>query len=144
MKRRDFLYGLGSGLIATPILVKLTGCDDGEPGLSSSDGVTTDGGSGSNADGFRVFNDDATLDNHSFVVFCEDMDKAEVTYTAGGSGHTHPVTITQAQLQQVFNGEIVTIETDDVHPHTWTITMPTDGCAGPAEPPPSTDTGGGW
>jgi hypothetical protein len=144
MKRRNFLASLGS-LAAVPLLLKTTtGCDDGAP-TSGGAGTTTTGGDGDGdqPDGFRVFNTDDTHP-HSFVVVCTDEGEEEVTYTATGSAHTHRVTLTGEQLAAVFAGEEVIIETDDSHPHTWSVMMPDPECSGPAEPPPDLDTLGGW
>ena len=144
MKRRKFLTGLGAAA-AVPLLLKVTGCDDGTA-PDTGGGTGGGGGGGNQPDGFRVYNTDETHP-HSFVVLCEDEGQAEVTYTAGGSAHTHSVTLTAEQLEAVFAGEEVIIETNDSHPHTWSVQMPDPDCAGPAEPPPdadTTDTLGGW
>ncbi len=146
MKRRQFLQ-LTTALAATPLLFKLTGCDDGGDGggtTSSGTGTTTTGGPGGGS-AFRVTNSEPGGHPHSFVLVCGDMDKESVTYTAGGSNHTHQVSLTGDDLETIFNGGTVTIETADVHPHTWTITKPGNGCDGPAGPAPTSDsTAGGW
>lgn len=140
MKRRNFLSGLGA-VAAAPLLLKVTGCDDGTAPATTGGGGG--GGGGTQPDGVRMFNTD-TSHPHSFVLLCEDEGLAEVSYTATGSSHTHRVTLTAEQLDAVFAGEEVIIETNDTHPHTWSIQLPTEGCSGPAEPPPTDDTLGGW
>ena len=145
MKRRDFL-GMTTALLGAPLLIKLTACSDdgGGGGTTTSGGTTTTGGGGGGNPAFRISNSD-TSHPHSFVIVCADVDKETVTYTAGGSGHTHPVTLSGDQIADILDGQTVTVETTDLHPHTWTITMPSDGCEGPAEAPTDESTsGGGW
>lgn len=143
MKRRNFLASLGS-LAAVPLLLKTTtGCDDGAPTSGGAATTSGDGDGDTQPDGFRVFNTDGTHP-HSFVIVCTDEGEEEVTYTATGSAHTHRVTLTGEQLASVFAGEEVIVETNDSHPHTWSVMMPDPECSGPAEPPPDLDTLGGW
>lgn len=141
MKRRNFLANLGAAA-AVPLLLKVTGCDDGTAPSTTTGGGGGGGGNEPPPDGFRVFNTDLSHE-HSFVVLCEDEGQAEVTYTAFGSAHTHRVTLTGEQLAAVFAGEEVIVETNDSHPHTWSVMMPGPDCSGPAEPPPDV-TIGGW
>lgn len=145
MKRRTFLIKL-STVVAAPLVLKA--CGGGDDGVTTSGGTTTTSGDGDAENGFRVPNADAaTTHPHSFVVICADEGMAEVTYTAGGSGHTHTVTISGDQLDTIFNGGTVHIDTTNGgHPHSWDISMPTaDACTTPAEPPPNGDvTTGGW
>jgi hypothetical protein len=145
MKRRTFLTGLGTGLVAAPLLLKVTGCDDGGGDVTSSGGTT--GGDGDNEPGFRVENSDAATSHpHSFVVLCADDGMDEVTYTAGGSGHNHSITLSGAELETIFGGGSVTKNTEDGgHPHTWVVALPDEGCSEPPDPPTDLDTTtGGW
>jgi hypothetical protein len=46
------------------------------------------------------------------------------TYTSTG-GHTHQVTVSQAELQTLASTCAVTTNNNTGHSHTWTITIPT-------------------
>lgn len=149
MKRRTFLQ-LSTGLVAVPLVLKTTGCSGDDGGNGPSTSTTTGGGPDAMVQpGFRIRNSDADgvgEHPHSFVLLCADEDKASVTYTAGGSGHTHRVTLTGAEITMILAGETVNKTTSDLHPHTWAIAMPSDDdCTGPANNPPDSDvTSGGW
>ena len=129
MKRRTFLKLpplAMTALVGVPLAAPLIGCDDGgQPA-------------------FRVSNLGTDDHEHTLVIVCADEDKATVTYNATGSGHVHPVTLTGEQITMIVSGQTVTIETDDSHAHSWSLSMPTNGCAGPAEPTSTVDDGGGW
>jgi hypothetical protein len=72
-----------------------------------------------------------------FWIECDQQGAGPWTYIAEGASHTHEVTLTAADLDAVFNGQQVTIQTTDSHPHTWIVLMPTGMC------PPDGGGGGG-
>lgn len=66
---------------------------------------------------------------HTFTIQCTDLSGGGKTYIGGPpSDHSHPVTLSAAQLTTLANGGTVTINTTDGHPHTWIITKPSDAC----------------
>lgn len=121
VERRGFLIRIAGGLAALPLAAKLAGC-----------AVEDDAGNLS----FAVTNSDASGHSHSFEIKCSHATADGWTYVADGA-HTHEVNMTAAQLQQVFDGGTVTINTTDGHAHTWVIAMPGSACT------PSSGGGGG-
>jgi len=143
MNRRQFLLS-AAGFAFTAKVVGA--CSDDSGGGNGNGGPRADA---NNFRGFRAYNMDATPDEHSFVIDCADEGKAQITYTATGSGHTHLITLDQDQLEMIFAGQEVTVTTNDSHAHTWVILRPANGCDTPPEPDPatsgtSTATATGW
>ena len=127
-------------MVGVPLLVKLTGC-------SGNDGEILDtGGSGGGPEpAFRVSNLKTDDHQHEFIIVCADANVQQTTYTATGSGHVHLITLTGEQISTIINGGTVSFETNDSHLHHWELTLPANGCDGPADPPTAiTDGGGGW
>jgi hypothetical protein len=92
-----------------------------------------------------IVNDDSSGHVHELVILCGDEGSPSVTYTATGAGHTHPVSLSGQELESIFAGGQVVIDTNDSHPHTWVISMPGTGCSQTPTPDPN-DPGdpGGW
>lgn len=121
MNRRDVLKRLGLVLVAVPVI----NCASEEEYPPRPPGGG-DGGGEEDA-GFMVSNDDYSGHAHSFEVRCAELEDGKSVWTAGGA-HTHMVTLTDAQIASVLDGERVTIETTGGHPHTWIIEMPSGRC----------------
>jgi hypothetical protein len=151
VRRRDFVKRLSAGLALGPLVLKLQGCvGDTEvptaPG-SGGGGGTGNGGGGADAGSdllqFRVTNMDSSGHSHWFFVECTQVEAgADTTYTAEGS-HTHLVPVTGTDLDQILAGNSITIYTNDSHPHTWIIQMPSGMCSGDGASTPPPDGGDG-
>jgi hypothetical protein len=76
---------------------------------------------------FSVMNSDGSGHLHSFTIECSHAGAGGRVYIAGGA-HTHAVELTAAELAAVFAGQQVTVETTDLHPHTWVIVLPGATC----------------
>jgi len=132
-ERRQFLTHVSGVLLAVPVVAKLAGCGRVEDDTGEWDGdespMPPGGGSGpaDAAESFEVVNDDDSGHLHSFEIKCSHRDADGWVYTAGG-GHTHTVALTAKDLDAVFSGTAVTIETTDGHPHTWVIRLPDGAC----------------
>ena len=153
MRRRDFVKRLSAGLALGPLVLKLQGCtvggDTPPPGSSGGGGGGTGSGGGADAAPdllqFRVTNSDTSGHSHWFYVECSQVEAgADTTYTAEGS-HTHIVPVTGDDLDRILAGDPITIYTNDSHPHTWIIQMPSGMCSGDGggTPPPDDGSGGG-
>ncbi|HEU5057887.1 MAG TPA: hypothetical protein VFU21_15250 [Kofleriaceae bacterium] len=130
MNRRDLLRKLPV-VLAVPAGIKLVAaCTteiDGNPPPAGGGGGGGGSGGGGDATQFAVMNADASGHSHMFWIECDQRGAGPWTYTAEGA-HTHEVTISAEQLDQVFLGQAVTIETNGTHPHTWVIQMPSGMC----------------
>jgi len=137
VRRRDFVKRLSAGLALGPIILKLQACtvggDTPEPGGGGGGGGGTGGGGADAAvdlTQFRVTNMDDSGHSHWFFIECDQAAAGvETSYTAEGT-HTHVVTITGGDLDRVFAGEQVSLQTTDGHAHTWVIQMPNGMCTG--------------
>lgn len=139
VNRRAFLKKLGWGMIAVPVASKLVGCaaDDGgdyPPNPGPTGPIPGPGNTQGGPDAgqtlvasFAVQNTDGSGHLHSFDFTCEVALGSTVTFVAGGA-HTHQVTLTASEVDQVLAGGSVTVQTSDGHPHTWVVEMPADGC----------------
>lgn len=150
MRRRTFLIRLGAGFASAPAILALGGCSSNQNRTPSGEPDAGDGG-GSGADagasdpGFVVMNDDGSGHTHSFTIKCSHQEADGWTYTAEGA-HTHEVWLSKDDLEKIFKGEPVTVETTDGHPHTWKIQLPSDTCDSTSDEGDDTgdgDTGGG-
>ena len=150
MNRRDLLRKLPV-VLAVPATLKLvaactTEIDGNPPPAGGGGGGGGSGGGGGDATQFAVMNSDASGHSHMFWIECDQRGAGPWTYTAEGA-HTHEVTISAEQLDQVFLGQAVSIETNGTHPHTWVIQMPSGMCpddgGGGGDTGDSGDDGGG-
>ena len=141
MNRRELLGKLPL-LFAGPLILKAAACvtevGSGPPPAGGG------GGSGGAADQFAVSNQDASGHSHTFWIECDQRGAGPWTYVAEGA-HTHEVALTAEELEAVFRGEAVTVQTTAGHPHTWIVQMP----AGMCPPDGGSDGGsggggGGW
>ena len=128
VRRRSFLLRLGGAVASAPVLLTMTGCvadgyGDTPPTSNGTGGGGGGGGQQQTPDRFTVANADSSGHSHTFEIECTDQGTGNVTYTAGG-GHTHQVALTEDQLDRVFAGETVTVNTSDGHAHTWSVRMP--------------------
>lgn len=139
MNRRDLLRKLPVVLAAPAVLKLVAACTtdvDGNPAPGSGGGGGTGtGGGGETATEFAVMNNDTSGHTHMFWIECDQRGAGPWTYVAEGT-HTHQVTLTADQLDAVFRGEQVSIDTTDGHAHTWIVQMPNGMC-------PDDGTGGG-
>jgi hypothetical protein len=121
MQRRDLFVRIGSIVIAVPAaLVAISACGGGDDDDDDADAA--------GPISFQVTSDGAGH-THALTVQCADLDGGNVTYTSGsGNGHTHNVSITMAQLEQIANGESVTVGITSPHTHNWVITKPANAC----------------
>jgi len=133
VNRRELLGRLPILFIA-PAVLKAIGC------TTEIDGVPAPGG-GAAADQFSVVNQDTSGHTHMFWIECDQRGAGPWTYTAEGASHTHQITLTAADLDAVFAGQPVTIQTTDGHPHTWIVQMPSGMC--PADGGGDDGSGGG-
>jgi hypothetical protein len=129
MRRRDLLARLPLFLMAIPVVGACVAEDEypkRPPGGHDGTGnpPPDDGTDDAN---FRVENQDSSGHSHWFEISCANLDDGTLTYTAQGP-HTHQVTITEAQLDDVLAGDTVTVQTTAGHPHTWVIAMPSELC----------------
>jgi hypothetical protein len=122
IKRRMFLARVLKAVAMAPVVACTVGDYD-----SSDEPVAPSGADAGTAAGFAVSNNDSSGHSHSFTIKCSQKGAEGWTYTAGG-GHTHEVTLDREQLEAVFSGETVTVQTSDGHPHTWVITRPDSTC----------------
>lgn len=138
MNRRELLGKL-SILLAGPVVLKAAACVTEIDGAPPPAG---DGGGG--ADQFAVMNQDGSGHTHMFWIECEQRGAGPWTYLAEGA-HSHQVTLTSDELDAVFRGEAVTVQTTAGHPHTWMVQMPAGMCApGGGSDGGSGGGGGGW
>jgi len=149
VNRRDLVRKLPV-LLVGPALLKAAACVteiDGRPAPGSGGGGGTgSGGGGETATEFGVSNSDTSGHMHMFWIECDQRGAGPWTYVAEGP-HTHEVSLSAEQLDAVFRGEMVTVETTAGHPHTWLIQMPSGMC--PLDDPGGGDDGsggggGGW
>jgi len=116
--RRSFLKkGLGFGAVllaaasAGGALVSLTGCAK-PPSADLKVASTTD------------FNH-----AHNITIPGADIDSApsQKTYTSDGATHTHAITLTKSDFQNIKKGNAVTVVSTQTgttpHAHTWTLKM---------------------
>ncbi len=136
MNRRELLSRIPLFLMAIPVASSaLGGCASEEPYPPRPPGGGGGGGGGdTEADpdagaetSFLVQNQDSSGHPHSFEMSCASLDGRQYTYTAGGA-HTHMVTLTDEDIDDILSGRTVTIETTGGHPHTWVIAMPASLC----------------
>ena len=127
MKRREFLLGVGGGLIAVPAVLSVTACgsgddDDGDNAgrVDAATGPTSFEGGTSGSDG--------SGHSHTFTVQRADLSGNSATYTATGSGHSHTSTLDASQLSALSAGDLVSFDTTEVHPHSWEVRKPADAC----------------
>jgi hypothetical protein len=123
MERRAFVRGLGSALLAIPV-VHLVACITPEEDLVERPGVLVPPSGGAGGDTtFDIHNSDDSGHLHTFTIKCSHRDANGWVYTATGP-HTHEVTISASEMDAIFRGEEVTIQTTTPHTHTWRIHLP--------------------
>lgn len=132
MNRRHFLASILGAAAVAQLAACVGDVDDPNPDPGSGGGGGGGGGSApdagaATAESFVVTNTDSSGHGHSFQIQCAHATEDGWTYTAGGA-HTHSVSLTSAQLQQIFAGQSVTVQTSDGHAHTWVIARPADRC----------------
>ena len=131
MQRRQFLARLTGSLLAIPAASALVGCAlEDEPGQNPPGSWTPPGGGGGGLPpdpSVAVMNADNSGHLHSFELKCSHAVADGWTYTADGA-HTHQVSLSAQDLDQIFAGGTVTITTNDGHPHTWVISLPNGMC----------------
>jgi hypothetical protein len=121
LNRRTFLVRVGGTMVAMPFVLELVSCGSSpsSPNPPAQDDRFSGTGTGSGH-------------THSLTVLCLQLQAAvavEITSGAGGAGpHTHRVPISDAQLATLASGAPITIDTADLHPHTWTIQKPANVC----------------
>lgn len=151
MNRRDLLRKIPVVLVGPALVKVVAACTteiDGNPPPGGGGGGTGTGGGGTgDATQFAVMNQDTSGHTHMFWIECDQRGAGPWTYTAEGA-HTHEVTVSADQLDAVFRGEQVVIETNGTHPHTWMLQMPNgmcpdDGTGGGGDTGDGGDTGGG-
>jgi hypothetical protein len=116
MNRREFIVQMGAALIAVPAILSLESC----------------GGNGSSSDGFFDVTSSSTGHTHAVRVLNSDITNPPgngVQYTSTNvNSHVHTLTLSQAQLTDINNGNTVGPITSDAdstgHSHTWTIRKP--------------------
>lgn len=112
-------------LLAIPVIGCVAEDDDYPPRGGGGGG----GGAepGDDPEPFFVENDDASGHTHSFELSCAMLESRQYTYTAGGA-HSHQVTLTDDDIDDVLNGVTVTVQTSGGHAHTWVLQMPSGRC----------------
>jgi hypothetical protein len=120
MKRREFLIRIAGAGLAVPAVLKVAACGGG--------------GDGGNNDtmSFVVQNSssDGADHSHTFRVQCDEiMAGGALSFLATGSGHTHSVPLSAAEVATVSDGGSVTVNTSDGgHDHIWMVSMPANAC----------------
>jgi hypothetical protein len=101
------------------------GTDNGGGG----DGGGDPGGDPGSGESFAVHNDDASGHSHSFAITCdEENGDGDRVFTATGP-HTHQVPLTRDELDLVFAGQTILVETTGGgHNHTWLVSLPDGAC----------------
>ena len=130
MNRRDILKRLGLVLIAVPVAASCAAEEPYPPMPPGGGGGGEGGGGGGGGEedaSFMVSNNDYSGHTHSFEVLCSELEDGKTVWTAGGA-HTHQVTLSDAQLATILDGQSVTVESTGGHPHTWVIQMPSGRC----------------
>lgn len=121
MERKQFLIYVTGALGLSPLLLTEIGCDDPD-----GNGNNTEG----DADNFTVT---STVDNghsHTVKISFSHVDSPpsndQPLQTSNSGGHTHSITITTSDYQQLQDGQIITktSTTDSGHKHTFTIEVP--------------------
>lgn len=132
--RRQFLTQVSGALLAVPVVAAgLSACaaeeDHGLPEWdpNAPPPVPPGGGGDTVAQSFMAHNEDSSGHSHTFEVKCSHRGANGWVYTAGGA-HTHTVELSAADLDAVFAGSAVTIDTTDGHPHTWVVRLPDGVC----------------
>ena len=127
MNRRRFITNLLGAVAVTKLVACVGDADEPGPGSGSgNDSPGVDAGVAAN-DSFAVTNTDSSGHGHGFEIQCGHATADGWTYTAGGA-HNHTVTLTRDQLESIFAGQTVTVQTTGGHAHTWVIARPTDRC----------------
>lgn len=120
MNRREFLVRVGGTLVAVPMVLEAVSCgSDNGPAAPAP------------TDRFSVGNSEVNPQHtHTFIVLCADLASPPTfkNYTATGSGHTHTVRLENSDLVTVAGGGEVVKNTNDLHPHQWTIRKPSGVC----------------
>jgi hypothetical protein len=123
--RRDFLIRATTTLLLVPIAARCT--------TSSQNGPPT-GPNNSGCDGVDSTSSVVDYHDHTVCVLTTDLTNPPQTgaryTTSSNGGHTHTVTLTQAQLASIENGDDVTITTSSnvdpqnnvAHTHEFMIT----------------------
>lgn len=114
MNRREFVLKIGQVLLATPVLAGLASCGGGS--------------SSSSENGFPVTNQDTAGHTHTLTFTCSALTAEGATFTASGSGHSHEVTVTKEEIQQIAAGNLVMVTTNSFHEHTWAFQKPAGAC----------------
>jgi hypothetical protein len=102
--------------------------DDGGGG-GGGDGGGDGGGGGGGGESFAIQNDDASGHSHSFEITCdEESGTGDRVFTATGP-HTHQVPLSRDELDLVFAGQTILVETTGGgHSHTWLVSLPDSAC----------------
>jgi len=112
--RREFTVETALAMLAG-VTITITGCDSGGGGTTGPSGQSGEVGVVSSSDGH----------SHSGAVITDAQLAAgsAISLTLTGSGHTHTVDLSQADLTQINAGTRVqkTSSTDDGHNHTVTF-----------------------
>ncbi|MCP4871673.1 MAG: twin-arginine translocation signal domain-containing protein [Proteobacteria bacterium] len=125
MNRREFLEMLAAAGAAVPVTLSLAGCGGG---VDDDDATSNDDDSAGD-------DDDATCEvgaasgtsnshGHSLSIPADhianpDQDR---TYTTVG-GHVHTITVLADELADLRDNCTVTIDTTNLHAHTWVISI---------------------
>lgn len=120
MNRRGFLIRVGGVLVAVPAVLQMTACGGGDDGGSPDAPVASSFTASSSGSGHT----------HTVTVQCSSLSASgDVTLTSSSANsHTHEVTITAAQMAMIAQGTAVTVSTTSIHPHDWTISLPSNVC----------------
>ena len=118
-------------LLAVPVL-GAAGClggDDDEYPLRppGNAGGGSEGPGGSGADSFVGRNQDESGHAHTVEIRCASLEAGRTTYVAEGP-HEHTLTLSDGDIDDLLSGRSVTVTTDSLHPHTWSISMPDGLC----------------
>ncbi len=128
MKRREFLTRAAQAALVLSIAPGLlSGCDDGGEDPDDDSGTGDDDTSEAAAcldcaDSAAEGPSDAH--GHIACVTQADLDGgADIEITSTEGDHSHTFTITAAQLQSIADGDTVTIDSTEGHPHSWDVAL---------------------
>ena len=138
--RREFLQGsagVASTATVTLLLTRLIGCGttDYGGGTATSTGTTLP-----SCDGVASTSTVTLGHNHEVCVAASDLTSppaAGMTYTttpASTDGHTHSVSLSQAQLQAIQAGQSVMVLTSSTESHTHSFAIVRMATTTPAQP----------
>lgn len=132
MDRRSFVLNLGGFAAVATLAPSLVACKteetDSDSETETETDTDTDTDTEDTATGCADCADSAAegpSDSHGHLVCLSQaqVDGGDVTITSQDGSHDHSVAITAAELTTLRDTGTVTVTSNDIHEHTWVITI---------------------